>query len=426
MEVIFSNLRDNQSLLECRSVNHRWKYIVDGMLQRGIGQNSCTLLPNGQLENVAQLPVIPKLFTYQNIGSTDLTKTFCPQYIVKQGRRQASNPFPSKSLHLKSSPVKGPTSDGIYENKSLIGFMSNFGHHLTVLWIGQPIGYWDSLNFRETDFVFILSRTPNLKALKLIGVRVESNQSARKQKLPLLQHLTSLKILNSRGTSEKLLFGGHSLTAWLLQTYSKQLTCLQVDSDFRIPMRFENYPKLSELSVSVLSVAYLLPSDAIPLRRLVIANKAYVGESVPFVVLTDFMEKFSSTLEYMELPLRNSRGYLDKLQMDSRNRVSGKPAPFVQFPRLKTFGIECYAHAEDWHLAKQNFFPKFPVLEVLNFGLHSGPLSALSEDRLKLMVTQFLTKQAFWKNCKQLSRINVFCGTQQPLLFLVDDLKLLM
>jgi len=129
------------------------------MLERGSRQNSCSVLPSC----ASQYPVIPKLVTFQRVGSFDLKKTFFPKYILNQGIRQAVDPFPSKSLRSDRTLFESPTfgSGSIYEGRSLIGFMSNFGHHLTVLSI--EVGhsnYLDWLFLREADFVYTLTRTP--------------------------------------------------------------------------------------------------------------------------------------------------------------------------------------------------------------------------------------------------------------------------
>jgi len=402
------------------------------MLQRGIRHQFCSVLSSYHLEKPSQNPVVPKLVVFQKNGSFDLTKTFCPQYIVNKGRRQRTNPFPSKSLCIARTPYIDPKfgSETIYVRKSLVGFMSNFGHHLTVLSIGRGRPYEcfcrDLLTLRETDLVFILSRTPNLKALQLY--RVMMNRAPKKQELPLLNKLTSLKTLQSGGV----VYGGIPLTVWLLQAYSKQLYCLQVDRKYQTAMSLEDYPKLQELRVSVLILPYLLPSDALPLRHLVIFRTDKksgfdkdLEDTVSFAVATKFIENFAATLEHLKVPLSSFSSKRDKLELDSRNRASSRPAPSVVFPELKTFGVEYSVEAEDKDLLKQYFLPKFPTLQILDLctATEGTPHLRLEDVEEKRMATEFLTQSVPWEKCGKLSRIQVYANTDRPLILLVKDLK---
>ncbi|CAL8120635.1 unnamed protein product [Orchesella dallaii] len=442
LEIIFSNLRDDYSyskdLLTSRAVNQRWKSIIDGMMERTCRQNYLSLQPIYQLKKQLMYPIIPRIQTLQmhhTIG-IDLSHSVCPKFIVSQGRRSPSNPFFSRSLAIiANNPLhyKCWTSTmDLCQEYSMSGCISNFGQNLRYLTITRlPYCFWWRFSICVVDLIHILSRTPNLKGFVLEDIEVIQSRPAsrRRQVLPALPELTSLKIRQTGDRPEvtyRDLFDGLPFSSWLLSTYSKQLTCLEVPIVVYNALTLEAYPKLQELQFEKLDLMSLLPSEKLPLRRLIIKDVARVNDTPdPFMKLATFFHSFEDTLEHLELPSLSGFGDLQKhinLALKKAPPRNGR----VSFPKLKVFGFPYTNESKELVLLKHYLLPKFMALEtieVMGSGLPSPVLSgSLSkEDRL---INKFLVKERCWEVSRKLRTVRLFPDfVSDYTVFCVTDLK---
>ncbi|CAL8132474.1 unnamed protein product [Orchesella dallaii] len=427
LEIIFSNLCEDYSynscskdLLTCRAVNQRWKSIIDGMMERTCRQNYLTVQPIYQLKRQLQYPIIPRIQTLQmhhTIG-IDLSHSVCPKFIVSQGRRSPSNPFFSRSLaiiannqpHYKCWTL---TTTELCQEYATSGFISNFGHHLRYLTITRlSCCFWGKFSIRVVDLIHILSRTPNLKAFILGDVKVIQSRppSRRRQALPSLPELTSLKIRQTGDRPEvtyRDLFDGLPFSSWLLSAYSKQLTCLEVPSGVHNALTLEAYPKLQELQFEKLDLMSLLPSEKLPLRRLIIKDVARVNDTPdPFMKLATFFHSFEDTLEHLELPSLSGFGDLQK-HMNLALKKTPHRNRRVLFPKLKVFGFPYTNESKELALLKHYFLPKFMALETIEVISSGLPLVANVSNGGRL-IRKFLVKERCWEVSRKLKTVRLF------------------
>ncbi|CAL8132468.1 unnamed protein product [Orchesella dallaii] len=423
MEIIFSNLCDDhyyqKDLLTCRAVNQRWKSIINGMMERACRQSYLSLQPTYQLERNSIIPSIG-IFEHNRNNILDFARGACPKFIVSQGRRSPSNPFFSRSLRIRVNHpgyFRHQVSTAIYQEFATSGFISNFAHQLTYLTICDSVNglFWRTINISVVDLLHTLSRTPNLKGFVLEDIEVIQSRPASRRRLdlPALPELTSLKIYHSEEVEpreEQDLFDGLPLSCWLLKAYSKQLTCIQVDNGVYDALTLETYPKLQELRFEKLDLMSLLPSEKLPLRRLIIKDVARVKDTPdPFMKLANFFHCFEDTLEHLELPSLSGFGDLQKhlnLALKKTPHRNGR----VLFPKLKVFGFPYTNESKELALLKHYFLPKFMALETIEV-MGSGmapPVLSVSLCKGIRLIRKFLVNERCWEVSRKLKTVRLF------------------
>ncbi|CAL8132447.1 unnamed protein product [Orchesella dallaii] len=431
LEIIFANLCDDddnddsysKALMKCRAVNQRWKSIVEGMMVRACRPSYLSIQPTYQLEKHLQYPIIPSIvtLTHNQNNNVNFARGACPKFIVSQGRRSPSNPFPSRSLCIMANS-QYHFSDWIatatYQGYPTSGFMSNFGHQLTYLTISRPsCCLWWTPRICVIDLIHILRRTPNLNGFVMENIEVLQSKPAsrRRQGLPPLPDLTSLKIRHCEEVDpdDQELFDGIPFSSWLLKAYSKQLTCLEVENEIYNALTFETYPKLRELQFGKLNLMSMLPSDKLPLRRLIIKDVVNLQDTPnPFMKLATFFHNFENTLEHLELPyltdFEDLENDMNLASMGSKKALS-RNGP-VLFSKLKVLGFSGRNDANKWELLKDYVFLKFKELETLEV-VGSGlvfPIAYASETNLIVWMQKVHVADRCWEAHHKLKRIRCF------------------
>ncbi|CAL8132465.1 unnamed protein product [Orchesella dallaii] len=389
MEIIFSNLCDGDSypkdLMTCRAVNQRWKSIIDGMMERACHKSYLSLQPTYQLKRQLQYPIIPSILTLPS-GGMDFGTGACPEFLVSKGRLNPSDRLPVPTLRLVAITLPA---------------ISGGGASICVV-----------------DLISILSRTPNLKGFVLEEINVtKSRSTSTRQELPPLPELTSLKIRQNKVRREEL-FDGLPFTCWLLKAYSKQLTCLEVESRVYKALTFDTYPKLQELQFGRLNLTSLLPSDRLPIRRLIIKDVVRVQDTPgPFMKLATFFHSFEDTLEHLELP--SLIGFEDSgehLKVVPKKAIPRK-GPGI-FPKLKVFGFSIFTA-----LHKDYFLPKFSELETMEVMDSGLELPTAAEYKRHVVDCVRRVTDPWWQVSPKLKRVRVFpdlFGSGCPLIYRKD------
>jgi len=439
LEIVFSKLLPGNNgnasdLLKMRAVTHRWKEIVDGMLELQSRAAYLTLQPSslGSRTTPSVTPTI--FFTLQEDQDCQLIVAHCPKYIFSREPSQASNPFPSKSICIKgkeSFPFRN-TQELLYQECLAKRFLSDYCHNLKFLSL-------QSFQFKDTDFICILSRVPNLVGLKTSDLTIKPSQSAGNithLPLPKLPHLVSLQIglvISDDAGPETI----QAMTRWLLNAYSKQLTSLafSYSTSFNDSLKLKDYPMLNELKIEGANLQSLLPTENLPLIRLIITHITWEGGycQPSFADLTSLIEKFSNTLEYLHLDFDMNQ-LRDEMEPKKVTKSRGGSGSAVVFPKMKVFGFRYREHMAILKL-REYFLPKFPALKTLqlfrlNFiGEETEPPRNAAEEELRAFRQRerFLSQQQrLWdvcKNCGHLKCVQVFpagAGSQSFLLKVGD------
>ncbi|ODM90928.1 hypothetical protein Ocin01_15754 [Orchesella cincta] len=398
LEMILKNLDGGlNSMLPYRLVHPSWKAIIDDHLEKKSlkGETICC-------------PKVIMVETERGIR--------CPPAILIH----PGNPFPSRSLRVAGYRRKSERS-----SRTVVAFIGKFGNHLTTFILDQVCLSPESL-------VQILRHLSNLKVLKFKSLRLASNSedSFDFESLPALPNLMKLELNSVYGGTDP----GHFCSQFI-DIYSDHLVFLEIQLRSRrlLPLQPSRpssqnggaFGNLRQLKVSDPNESFFQLSCSPPLQRISIANFS-ATEQVSIAVIMKFVDKFSNTLEHLDLDtdcgqLFNLLIYGTRWIVDGRVanlRTAGTNAgrrlstAAVVFPKLTKFAVPYPSNDLESAVISKTFLVKFPALKELKlvyylqaYVLQTNSLNYSNGHRQ--ITGEFLVRQDYWKRCNKLNRISV-------------------
>ncbi|CAL8129311.1 unnamed protein product [Orchesella dallaii] len=412
-QLINSKLVNNQSYLNYRLVNSRWKSVMERELEKdALSIWKTKSVPISLTDTEAEPPALGCIFVLKpEDRGTPSEWAYLPPPL--ESIEEKVNPFPSRSLKITSDLGDSTQLPGSRKPRRgtqliwLISFFSKFGDLLTSLIL-------TSVTLTPDTFNGILGNTPNLKALNLMRVlfRGDLANCAQLPALQKLQHVRVFKvmIIKKKEDAEWIdrfndgSHGQNELYDWILSPYKEQLVTLDIFGNvgIRCATNFANLERLFVYHVKF--VCFLEPNmfQYPRLKSLFLMNAEIKTEDI-MKWFQRYIEPLAKTLSELHLDLPQQRELNGRLfQLSPKLTHSQNKTDKVVFPEMKTFAITVPQFPEEEEVIK-TLIEGFPNLEKLMF---------LNRYCLKFHVAvgdtqSVLSSKEFIKVCPKLKKVKI-------------------